>query len=56
MIVLCFALTSTRIVVALENKVYVYNFADLQLIHQIETTANPKGSFSVCVCVCILIE
>jgi len=32
-----------RIVVALENKVYVYNFADLQLIHQIETTANPKG-------------
>jgi hypothetical protein len=34
-----------KIVVALENKVYVYNFADLQLVHQIETTANPKGSF-----------
>lgn len=32
-----------KIVVALENKVYVYNFADLQLINQIETTANPKG-------------
>jgi len=32
-----------KIVVALENKVYVYNFADLQLVHQIETTANPKG-------------
>jgi len=32
-----------KIVVVLENKVYVYNFADLQLIHQIETCANPKG-------------
>jgi len=32
-----------RIVVALENKVYVYNFGDLELIHQIETTSNPKG-------------
>jgi len=32
-----------RIVVVLENKVYVYNFADLQLLHQIETGKNPKG-------------
>jgi len=32
-----------RIVVVLENKVYVYNFADLQLLHQIETCPNPKG-------------
>eukprot|EP01114_Cavostelium_apophysatum_P010589 TRINITY_DN2449_c0_g2_i1.p1 TRINITY_DN2449_c0_g2~~TRINITY_DN2449_c0_g2_i1.p1 ORF type:complete len:355 (+),score=66.06 TRINITY_DN2449_c0_g2_i1:178-1242(+) len=32
-----------RIVVVLENKVYVYNFADLQLLHQIETFSNPKG-------------
>jgi len=32
-----------RIAVVLENKVYVYNFADLQLIHQIETAHNPKG-------------
>ncbi|KAL6053060.1 Autophagy-related protein 18a [Balamuthia mandrillaris] len=32
-----------RIVVALENKVYVYNFSDLQLLHQIETTSNPRG-------------
>ncbi|PRP89425.1 WD repeat domain phosphoinositide-interacting protein 3 [Planoprotostelium fungivorum] len=32
-----------RIVVVLENKVYVYNFADLQLLHQIETSPNPKG-------------
>lgn len=32
-----------RIVVVLENKVYVYNFADLQLLHQIETYSNPRG-------------
>jgi len=32
-----------RIVVVLENKVYVYNFADLVLLHQFETTSNPKG-------------
>jgi WD40 repeat protein len=32
-----------RIVVVLENKVYVYNFADLQLLHQIETCYNSRG-------------
>jgi len=36
-----------RIVVVLENKVYVYNFADLQLLHQIETFSNPKGLCSL---------
>ncbi|CAI0552243.1 unnamed protein product [Linum tenue] len=32
-----------RIVVVLEHKVYVYNFTDLKLLHQIETLANPRG-------------
>jgi WD40 repeat protein len=32
-----------RIVVILENKVYVYNFADLKLLDQIDTYPNPKG-------------
>jgi len=32
-----------RIVVALEHKVLVYNFADLKLLHQIETLSNTKG-------------
>lgn len=32
-----------RIVVALEHKVYVYNFADLKLLLQIDTVSNPKG-------------
>ncbi|GLJ46075.1 hypothetical protein SUGI_0970640 [Cryptomeria japonica] len=32
-----------RIVVVLEHKIYVYNFGDLKLLHQIETIANPKG-------------
>lgn len=32
-----------RIVVILEHKIYVYNFVDLKLLHQIETIANPRG-------------
>jgi len=32
-----------RIVVVLYNRVYVYNFADLQLLHQLETCENPRG-------------
>ncbi|XP_054803054.1 autophagy-related protein 18a-like [Prosopis cineraria] len=32
-----------RIIVAMEHKIFVYNFADLKLLHQIETLANPKG-------------
>jgi len=32
-----------RVVVVLQNKVYVYNFADLTLQNSIETIANPKG-------------
>lgn len=32
-----------RIVVVLAQKIFVYNFSDLKLLHQIETVANPKG-------------
>ena len=32
-----------RIVVVLEHKIYIYNFSDLKLLHQIETIPNPKG-------------
>ncbi|EOA25111.1 hypothetical protein CARUB_v10018419mg [Capsella rubella] len=32
-----------RIVVVLEHKIYVYNFLDLRLLHQIENLANPRG-------------
>ncbi|KAG5549170.1 hypothetical protein RHGRI_014518 [Rhododendron griersonianum] len=32
-----------RIVVVLAQKIFVYNFSDLKLLHQIETIANPKG-------------
>jgi hypothetical protein len=32
-----------RIVVALRNKTFVYNFADLQLLDQVETADNLKG-------------
>ncbi|KAJ0256763.1 Autophagy-related protein 18a [Hirschfeldia incana] len=36
-----------RIVVVLEQKIFVYNFVDLKLMHQIETIANPKGLCAV---------
>lgn len=36
-----------RIVVVLEQKIFVYNFADLKLVHQIETISNPKGLCAV---------
>ncbi|KAJ1412637.1 WD40/YVTN repeat-like-containing domain superfamily [Sesbania bispinosa] len=36
-----------RIIVVVEQKVFVYNFADLKLLHQIETIANPKGLCAV---------
>ncbi|XP_076889017.1 autophagy-related protein 18a-like [Bidens hawaiensis] len=32
-----------RIVVVLEQKIFVYNFTDLKLLQQIETFGNPKG-------------
>ncbi|KAJ7551703.1 hypothetical protein O6H91_06G025400 [Diphasiastrum complanatum] len=32
-----------RLVVLLEYKIYVYNFMDLRVVHQIETLSNPKG-------------
>jgi len=36
-----------RIVVVLDNKVYVYNFVNLTLLYQIETFLNPKGLCSL---------
>ena len=36
-----------RIIVVLEQKIFLYNFADLKLLHQIETIANPKGLCAV---------
>ena len=32
-----------RTVVILAQKIFIYNFADLKLSHQIETIANPEG-------------
>jgi WD40 repeat protein len=36
-----------RVVVALQRKVYVYNFADLKLVDQLETADNPQGLIAV---------
>ena len=32
-----------RVVVVLEHKIYVYNFADLKILYQTDTVANPLG-------------
>ena len=37
-----------RVVVVLENKVFVYRFKDLKLVDQCATVANPKGLVSIC--------
>ena len=37
-----------RVVVVLEYKIYVYNFADLNLLHTIETISNPRGLCALC--------
>ncbi|OQR97069.1 hypothetical protein ACHHYP_12726 [Achlya hypogyna] len=37
-----------RVVVVLQNKIYVYNFADLKLLDHIETITNPKGLVALC--------
>jgi len=37
-----------RVVVVLEYKIYVYNFADLKLLDHIETTQNVKGLCALC--------
>jgi len=37
-----------RVVVVLEHKIYVYNFANLKLVDHIETINNPKGLCSLC--------
>src|SRR6185312_7160923 len=37
-----------RVVVVLEYKIYVYNFADLKLVDHLETTQNTKGLCALC--------
>ncbi|KAI3432614.1 hypothetical protein D9Q98_004160 [Chlorella vulgaris] len=46
--VLAVRLRKDRIAVALEHKVLVYNFADLRLLHAIETLSNPSGLLALC--------
>jgi len=37
-----------KVVVVLEYKIYVYNFADLKLVDHIETAENSKGLCALC--------
>ncbi|XP_042420319.1 autophagy-related protein 18a-like [Zingiber officinale] len=45
--VLSVRLRRDRIVVVLDQNIFVYNFTDLKLVHQIETVPNPKGLCAV---------
>lgn len=36
-------LRQDRIIIVLENRIYVHDFKDLKLLHQMETISNPKG-------------
>lgn len=36
-----------KVIVVLENRIYVYNFSDLKLIEAIDTSHNPKGLVAV---------
>jgi len=36
-------LKNDKVVVVLEKKTFVYNFSDLKLLDQIETSPNPRG-------------
>lgn len=36
-----------RIVVALEKKVYIYNFSDLKLLDEFPSCTNPKGMYAL---------
>lgn len=40
-------LRQNRLVVILDNKIFVYNFNDLKLVDHIETCPNPKGLCSL---------
>lgn len=40
-------LRPTRIIVILDNKVYIYNLSDLKLLDFIETCSNPRGLCSL---------
>jgi hypothetical protein len=35
--------SNIRVIVVLENRIYVYNFSDLKLLDSIDTFQNPKG-------------
>ena len=41
--VMAVRLRKDKVVVVLENRIYVYNFADLRLLDAIDTFDNPKG-------------
>ena len=36
-------LRKDKVIVVLENRIYVYNFSDLRLIDAIDTCQNPRG-------------
>lgn len=47
-------LKNDRVVVVIEKKIFVYKFSNLQLLDQIETFPNPRGSRSSILGICAI--
>ena len=43
--VLAVRLNRKRLVVVLEDLIYLYNISDMKLLHTIETSPNPQGVY-----------
>ena len=44
--ILAVKLNRRRLVVVLEERIYVYDISNMKLLHEIETSPNPQGAFS----------
>ena len=48
--VLAVRLNRKRLVVVLEDLIYLYNISDMKLLHTIETSPNPQGVYQCLGC------
>ncbi|KAG5459335.1 MAG: hypothetical protein BJ554DRAFT_273, partial [Olpidium bornovanus] len=49
--ILAVKLNRKRLIVVLEEQIYVYDISNMKLLHTIETSSNPHGAHSFCKCV-----
>ena len=46
--VLAVRLNRMRLIVVLEDQIYIYDISNMKLLHTIETSPNPQGTFAIC--------